>query len=73
MSESRRAFVLEDIDRVWIEYDRNTDTLNIVFGESSEEADEAILTESDVGYRMKGGRIIGITIYNFAKRLGIEL
>ncbi|MCS7099992.1 MAG: DUF2283 domain-containing protein [Sulfolobales archaeon] len=73
MSESRRALVLEDIDKVWVEYDRSTDTLNIIFGEGSEEADEAILTESDVGYRIKEGRVIGITIYNFMKRLGIEL
>lgn len=72
MSEGKRAFVLEDIDRVWVEYDRSTDTLNIIFGEGSEEAEEAILTESDIGYRIKNNRIIGITIYNFLKRIGIE-
>lgn len=33
MSESRRVFVLENIDKVLVDYDRNTDTLNIVFGE----------------------------------------
>lgn len=73
MSEGRRVLVLEDIDKVWIDYDRSTDTLNIVFGEKYEEAEEAILTESDVGYRIREGRVIGITIYNFLKRLGIEV
>lgn len=73
MSEDRRTLVLADIDKVWVDYDRSTDTLNIVFGEGYEEAEEAILTESDVGYRIRGGKVIGITIYNFMKRIGLEV
>ncbi|MEM0066154.1 MAG: DUF2283 domain-containing protein [Sulfolobales archaeon] len=73
MSESRRVFVLENIDKVLVDYDRNTDTLNIVFGEGSEEAEEAILVENDVGYRIKDNKVIGITIYNLLKRFGIEV
>ncbi|MEM1623403.1 MAG: DUF2283 domain-containing protein [Sulfolobales archaeon] len=72
-SESRRVFVLENIDKVLVDYDRNTDTLNIVFGEGSEEAEEAILVENDVGYRIKDNRVVGITIYNLLKRFGIEV
>ncbi|MEM4775549.1 MAG: DUF2283 domain-containing protein [Sulfolobales archaeon] len=71
--ESRRVFVLENIDKVLVDYDRNTDTLNIVFGEGSEEAEEAILVENDVGYRIKDNRVVGITIYNLLKRFGIEV
>jgi len=73
VSESRRVFVLENIDKVLVDYDRNTDTLNIVFGEGSEEAEEAILVENDVGYRIKDNKVIGITIYNLLKRFGIEV
>jgi len=73
VSEGRRVFILENIDKVLIDYDRNTDTLNIVFGEGAEEAEEAILVEGDVGYRIKDNRVIGITIYNLLKRFGIEV
>lgn len=73
MSETRRVYVLEDIERVRVDYDRSTDTLHITFGEEAEEAEEAILTESDVGYRIRGGKIIGITVYNLLRRLGLEV
>lgn len=65
--------VLEDIDKVRVDYDRATDTLVITFGEGSEEAEEAILTENDVGYRIKGGRVVEITVFNLLKRLGLEV
>jgi uncharacterized protein YuzE len=71
--EVRKVYTIEDLDRVQVDYDRSTDTLHIVFGEGNEEADEAILTENDVGYRIKGGRIIGITVYGLLRRLGIEV
>jgi len=73
VSEARKTYIIEDLDKVQVDYDRSTDTLHIVFGEGTEEADEAILTENDVGYRIKGGRIIGVTIYGLLRRLGIEV
>ncbi len=73
MSESERVFVLKDIEKVRVDYDRATDTLVITFGGNSEEAEEAILTESDVGYRLKDGRVIEITVFNLLRRIGIEV
>ncbi len=73
MSEERRTLVLENVDRVRIDYDRATDTLIIAFGEGSEEAEEAILTESDVGYRLRDGRVVEIVVFNLLRRIGLEV
>ncbi|MCC6014232.1 MAG: DUF2283 domain-containing protein [Desulfurococcaceae archaeon] len=72
MSTSRE-YLIGNLDRVRLDYDRATDTLHISFGEPSEEVDEAILTEDDVGFRIKDGRVVSITIYNLLKRLGLEV
>ena len=72
MSASRE-YLIGNLDRVRLDYDRATDTLHISFGEPSEEVDEAILTEDDVGFRIKDGRVVSITIYNLLKRLGLEV
>jgi uncharacterized protein YuzE len=68
-----REYLIGNLDRVRLDYDRATDTLHISFGEPSEEVDEAILTEDDVGFRIKDGRVVSITIYNLLKRLGLEV
>jgi len=68
-----REYLIGNLDRVRLDYDRATDTLHISFGEPPEEVDEAILTEEDIGYRIKDGRIVSITIYNLLKRLGLEV
>jgi uncharacterized protein YuzE len=68
-----REYLIGNLDRVRLDYDRATDTLHISFGEPPEEVDEAILTEDDVGFRIKDGRVVSITIYNLLKRLGLEV
>jgi len=62
--------VIEDIKDIWIEYDRQNDILYINFG--SEEADESVLIDDDIVVGIKDGRLVGITIYSFSRRAGLE-
>ncbi|MEM2005916.1 MAG: DUF2283 domain-containing protein [Zestosphaera sp.] len=63
--------LIGDINNVWFEYDRQTDILYINFGYDIEDADEAVLTESNVVVRIKGGKVVSLTVFDFMKRLGI--
>jgi len=76
MSESgaeEREIVIKNIDQVWFEYDRQTDILYINFGYDIEEADEALLTENNIVVRIKEGKVVSLTVFDFMKRIGIEL
>ncbi|MEM0025452.1 MAG: DUF2283 domain-containing protein [Zestosphaera sp.] len=68
-----RELVIRDIDQVWFEYDRQTDILYINFGYDVEEADEALLTENNVVVRIKEGRVVSLTVFDFMKRIGLEV
>lgn len=75
MSESEikeRKLIIKDIDQIWFEYDRQTDILYINFGYDIEEADEALLTENNVVVRVKEGRVVSLTVFDFMKRIGLE-
>ena len=58
------------LKNLWLEYDKNTDTLYIHF--SKEEAEETIMIDDDTAVYVAGDRLVGIAIYNASKRLGIE-
>jgi len=58
------------VEKIWFEYDRQNDILYINFGYELEDADESILTENDVVIRIKNGRIVGLTVFNFSQRIG---
>lgn len=76
MSESEvrwRELIIRDVNQVWFEYDRQTDILYINFGYDIEEADEALLTESNVVVRIKEGKVVSLTVFDFMKRIGLEI
>ena len=74
MSEERKLTDLKigDVTNVWFEYDRQNDILYINFGYDIEDADESILTENDVVVRIKNGRVVSLTVFDFAKRVNLE-
>ena len=59
-----------DLRRLWVEYDRQNDILYINFG--LEEAEESVMVDDDIVVGIKGDRVIGITIFNFSRRVGME-
>ncbi|MEB3786799.1 MAG: DUF2283 domain-containing protein [Desulfurococcales archaeon] len=61
---------MADIERIWFDYDKQNDILYINFGYNLEEADESIMTENDIVIRIKDNRIVGITVFDFSKRVG---
>ncbi|HWQ17032.1 MAG TPA: DUF2283 domain-containing protein [Sulfolobales archaeon] len=68
-----REFIVSDLEDIWLEYDRSSDILYINFGDDVEDIDEALLVGEDIVARIKGGRLVSITINNFSKKAGIEL
>lgn len=70
--ESRRL-PIADIKNIWFEYDNRNDILYINFGYDIEEADEEILLENDIVVRLKEGSVIGMTVFDFSKKIGKEL
>jgi uncharacterized protein YuzE len=68
-----RNLPIADIKNIWFEYDSRNDILYINFGYDVEEADEEILLENDIVVRLKGGSIIGMTVFDFSKKIGKEL
>ena len=61
---------LGDVTKMWIDYDRQNDILYIGFGR--EDAEESIMVDDDIVVGISEGRVVGITIFNFAKRIGLE-
>jgi len=61
------------VEHIWLEYDKQTDILYINFGYDVEDADESILTESNVVVRIKNNRVVSLTIFDFSKKVGIDL
>ena len=71
--DRKLAIKLQKLDNMWFEYDRQNDILYINFGKDVEEADESILTESNVVIRIKNGEIVSLTVFEFMKRIGMDL
>lgn len=58
-----------DLTKMWIEYDKQNDILYLIFGD--EEPDESIMLDDDIVLSLKGGKLVGISIYNFSRRANI--
>jgi uncharacterized protein YuzE len=65
-----RRLIVEDIDKLWIEYDKQNDILYINIG--LEEADESIMLDNDIIIRLRGDKLVGIVVNDFSKRAGIN-
>jgi len=68
-----KSLLIGDVEHIWLEYDKQTDILYINFGYDIEDADESILTESNVVVRIKNNRVVSLTIFDFSKKVGIDL
>ncbi len=76
-SESKtetKMYSIKDLDKIWIEYDKQNDILYINFGYDIEEADEEFLSkDEDIVVRIKDGRVVSIMIMNFSGKAGIMI
>ena len=67
-----RKLLIGDINNIWLEYDKQNDILYINFGYDVEDADESILTENDIVVRIKNGKVVSLTVFDFSKKAGLE-
>lgn len=71
MESSKRVYMIENPERIEIEYDRQSDILYIFFDKNIEDADEELLSDDgDTAFRIKEGRIVSIMVMNFSNKLG---
>ncbi len=70
--EEEREYVLSTVDKIWFEYDHQNDILYINFGYDVEDADESILTEDNIVVRIKNGKVVSLTVFDFMKKIGRE-
>ena len=68
----KKKLYIEDIDKVRIEYDKQSDTLYIHFADPDEEAEEAFMTEEDIIVRVKDGKLLTITVMGFSEKTGYQ-
>ncbi|HDD26229.1 MAG TPA: DUF2283 domain-containing protein, partial [Acidilobales archaeon] len=68
----KRELLISDIEHIWLEYDKQSDILYINFGYDVEDADESILTENDIVIRIKDGKVVSLTIFDFSRKVGLE-
>ncbi|HIP65333.1 MAG TPA: DUF2283 domain-containing protein [Pyrodictium sp.] len=66
-----KEYKLASIDRIWFEYDKQNDILYINFGLDVEDADEEFLTEDNIVVRIKNGRVVSLTVFEFSKRVNL--
>lgn len=66
-----KEYRLASIDRIWFEYDKQNDILYINFGLDVEDADEEFLTEDNIVVRIKDGRVVSLTVFEFSKRVNL--
>ncbi len=64
-----RRLVVEDLEDIWVEYDRQSDTLYIGFGKG--EAEESAMLESGVIVNYSGERLVSIVIQGLSEKLGL--
>jgi uncharacterized protein YuzE len=60
--------VVKDVENIDIFHDRGHDALYISFGKV-QEADDSELTDNDIIIRYRKGKIIGVTVLEFSKRI----
>lgn len=70
--EKVKEYRISDLDKIWMEYDRQNDILYINFGYDIEDADEEFLSgDGDIVVRIKNGRVVSIMIMNFSDKANI--
>ncbi len=68
----KKEYRIGDLDKIWIEYDRQNDILYINFGYDIEDADEEFLSgNGDIVVRIKNGKVVSIMIMNFSDKAKI--
>ncbi len=70
--KEERNLLIGDVNNIWLEYDKQNDILYINFGYDVEDADESILTENDIVVRIKNGKVVSLTVFDFSKKAGLE-
>ncbi len=70
VEKNEKEYKISNLDKIWFEYDSQNDILYINFGLDIEEADESFLTEDNIVIRLKNGKVIGITVFDFMRRIG---
>lgn len=65
-----KRYVLANVEKIWFEYDQQNDILYINFGLDVEDADESFLTEDNIVVRIKNNMVVGLTVFDFMKRIG---
>ncbi len=70
-TNENKEFRIRDLDKIWMEYDRQNDILYINFGYDIEDADEEFLSGQDIIIRIKGRRVVSIMVMNFSEKAGI--
>ena len=65
----QKRYYISDIESIWLEYDRNTDTLYIYFAGKNVEPEEAILVGDNIIVGLKGDEILSITVNEFKNRV----
>ncbi len=68
--EEAKEYKIGNLDKIWFEYDSQNDILYINFGLDIEEADESFLTDDNIVIRLRNGKVIGITVFDFMRRIG---
>lgn len=68
--EQRKRYIIAEVEKIWFEYDQQNDILYINFGLDVEEADESFLTEDNIVVRIKNNMVVGLTVFDFMKRIG---
>ncbi|MCD6323706.1 MAG: DUF2283 domain-containing protein [Desulfurococcales archaeon] len=68
----KKDLLIGDLNHIWFEYDSQNDILYINFGYDLEDADESFLTENDVVIRIKDGKVVSLTVFDFSKKVGLE-
>ncbi len=58
-----------DVSSMWVEYDRNTDTLYINFEDG--EPEESVLISDNIIVNSKGGRLLSIVVTEFSRHTGL--
>lgn len=64
-----KRLVIEDVQGLWVEYDKQSDTLYIGFGKG--EAEESALLENGVIVNYSGDKVISIVIQGLREMLGL--
>ncbi len=71
--EEQGRYIVSDLDKIWLEYDKQNDILYINFGYDIEDADEEVMTGEDIVVRIKEGRVVGIMVMNFSEKVNIMI